>query len=194
LSSLYASDLWARLDSVDEVEVASDALDFARALRESITDCGYGGTKGASGGAESSVAGGAESDPSDLARALRESISDCEYGGTGASSAGIEMSSIWTGASSGGTEASSERAGSSAVGRAESDTLGFARILGESNSNCGHGGIEPSSGGEESGVAGLGVFTTMGSRASVGATAGRDSCRYRSGNNSVLPSRLEVSC
>ena len=67
LSSLYASDFWARLDSVDEIEERSYSLDFARAFRESITDCGYGGTDGASGGAGSIVAGGAESDPSDLA-------------------------------------------------------------------------------------------------------------------------------
>jgi hypothetical protein len=60
LSRLYASDFRARLDSVDEVEERSDPSDFAAALRESISDCGYGGIEASSGvsfeGAESGVA------------------------------------------------------------------------------------------------------------------------------------------
>ena len=98
LSRLYARDFRARLDSVDEVEERSDLSDFAAALRESISDCGYGVTEAS-------------------------------------------------------TEASFE--------------------------------------GAESGVADFGS-STMESWASLDATTGRDSCRYRSGNKSVLPSRLEV--
>jgi hypothetical protein len=44
LSSLYASDFRARLDSVDEDEERSDLSEFARALRESISNCGYRST------------------------------------------------------------------------------------------------------------------------------------------------------
>jgi len=98
LSSL--SDFWARLDSVDEVEERPDPLEFARALRESGSDCGCGGTEISSEGAGSSVAGGVESEPSGFALALRESISDCWYEGSEASSVGAE-------ALSGGTEMSS---------------------------------------------------------------------------------------
>jgi len=91
LSSL--SDFWARLDSVDEVEERSDPLEFARALRESVSDCGREGTEASSGGAESGVAVGAESEPSEFARAFRESASDCWYEGSEASSRGAEASS-----------------------------------------------------------------------------------------------------
>ena len=114
LSRLYARDFRARLDSVDEVEERSDLSDFAAALRESVSDCGYGGT-----------------------------------------------------------EASFEAAGSGVA------DFGFSSA------------IESRASGAESREAMFGSYTRE-PRASVNATTGRDSCRYRSGNRSVLPSRLEV--
>jgi hypothetical protein len=113
LSRLYASDPRARLDSVDEVEEGSDLSDFAATLRESISDCGYGGTEASTEAAKSGVA-------------VFGLFSAVEF-----------------------------RAG------------------------------------VESRVASFGS-STIESRASVDATTGQDSCLYRSGNISLLPSRLEV--
>lgn len=67
-----------------------------------------------------------------------------------------------------------------------SDPSDFAADLRDRGGGC--GGFGESSEGARSRVAGFGS-STMESRALVGARTGRDSCRYRSGNRSVLPSR-----